>query len=114
MKNIRQTFWLFCFAFCFCWLVACSGDRWNGGKYEGEVSINGVKPHDAKPEKFQIVTVKIPDGTMRLVKMDPANKYLANCDLQIDETYMKGVTDDARFPFTERSSVCHIPRSGSS
>ena len=83
-------------------LAACSGHRWNGGKYEGDITIDGAKPTDAKPEKFSLVT----GTTMRSVKMDAANKYLANCEIPIDDKYTAGITDDARFTFAEKSAVC--------
>jgi len=35
-------------------IAACGGGtaaRWNGGMYEGDVIVDGVRPTDAKPEK---------------------------------------------------------------
>ncbi len=82
-----------------CFLAACSGNRWNGGKYEGDITIDGAKPTDAKPEKFSLVT----GTTARSVKMDAANKYLANCEIPIDDKYTAGITDDARYSFVQKS-----------
>lgn len=87
---------------CLVVLTACSGDRWNGGKYEGDVTINGTKPSDSKPEKFTIETGK----TKRYVRMDAANKYVANCDIPIDDQYTAGITDDSLFFFDKKSAVC--------
>ena len=85
-----------------CVLAACGGDRWNGGKYEGDITIDGAKPTDSKPEKFSLVT----GTTTRSVKMDAANKYLANCEIPIDDKYTAGITDDARYTFAAKTAVC--------
>ena len=86
-------------------LASCGGTsaRWNGGVYEGDVTVDGVRPADAKPEKFKLATGK----TKRSVAMDPANKVLGNCDIPIDDKYTAGITDDARFVFDEKSAVCN-------
>ncbi|MEQ1923315.1 MAG: hypothetical protein ABL952_12485 [Pyrinomonadaceae bacterium] len=87
-------------------LAACGGGtaaRWNGGMYEGDVIVDGVRPTDAKPEKFKLVTGK----TKRTVSMDAGNKYLGNCEIAIDDKYSAGITDDARFAFEEKSAVCN-------
>ncbi len=83
-------------------LVACSGDRWNGGKYEGDITIDGVKPTNSKPERFSLVAGK----TKRFVRMDAANKHLASCDIPIDDKYSAGITDDSRYVFDEKSALC--------
>ncbi len=85
-----------------CFLAACSGNRWNGGKYEGDITIDGAKPTDAKPEKFSLVT----GTTARSVKMDAANKYLANCEIPVDDKFTAGITDDARYAFVAKGAVC--------
>lgn len=102
MKHKNKSLQLVLITLCLCLLAACSADRWNGGKYEGEITIDGVKPTNAEAEKFSIVTGK----TKRFVKMDAANKYLANCEIAIDDKYSAGITDDGRFSFDLDSAIC--------
>lgn len=101
MKDINLVVAVACLLF-----AACGGGtaaRWNGGTYEGDVIVDGVRPTDAKPEKFKLVTGK----TKRTVSMDASNKYLANCEIAIDDKYSAGLTDDARYAFEEKSAVCN-------
>ena len=81
---------------------------WEGGKFAGEVVIDeDTRPAGAKPEKFSLHTVKLPDRVERYVRMDASNKFLANCEIPIDDTYTAGVMGDLELFFKDKSAVRH-------